>query len=73
MSEVVTREWSFGECEHEGDLEEYTGDLCRSGAKILSTEINYEAEIGHVTFSVPKDKVADFSEKFKKTTSYYFV
>ena len=62
---------SFYECEHDGDLEDYVDDVVESGGKIVSSEINEEAEIGRVTVEV-EDREA-FFEKFKKTDAYCFI
>ena len=53
----------FSECEHNGDLDEYISDIVNCGGKILSKEINYEAERGKV--EVEFDET--FADKFRKT------
>ena len=66
----MIRTLSFYECEHEGDLEYYLADLTKSGAKIVSSEINYDAETAEVTIEV-EDKDG-FLEAYKKTETYGF-
>ncbi len=58
-------ELSFTECEHEGDLENYLGDLRESGAKIADSDINYEAEVGHVTIEVEVSSAEELTEAIK--------
>lgn len=60
----------FGECEHEGDLDNYADDLEKSGAKILSSYVNEDAECG--TIKIEVENVQKFLEEFKKTDSYCF-
>jgi hypothetical protein len=62
----------FGECEHDGDLQRYLGDLRRSGARIISSEINCDAETGEVLIEVADDKVNAFKEAFAQTDSADF-
>lgn len=60
----------FYECEHDGDLDNYASDLRDSGAEILSTSCNSEAETGAI-----KIRVKDFDSfltKFKETDSIGF-
>ena len=65
---------SFGECEHQGDLDCYIRDIRECGGKIISSRLSggddgvYET--GHVTFEV-EDSVA-FTAKFKLTDSWDF-
>ena len=68
--ETKTIRMTFYECEHGGDLEYYTDDLVLSGAKIISSHVDHDAEIGHVMAEV--DDYDLFLEKFKVTDSYGF-
>lgn len=61
---------TFYECEHDGDLRNYEGDLVACGAKIIGAGIDYGAEIGHVVIEV--DDVNLFAEKFRETDSSGF-
>jgi hypothetical protein len=61
---------SFSECEHYGDLDNYKDDLRYSGAIVLSSQINHDAEEGSVEVEI-KDK-KEFISKFKQTNSYGF-
>jgi hypothetical protein len=61
----------FYECEHQGDLDNYIEDILESGGEVVTSEINYEAEIGFVRIEVLDKK--DFVEKFSQTESYDFI
>jgi hypothetical protein len=58
---------SFYEVEHEGDLEPILDDIAKAGGKVLSHNINDEAETATVEVEAPDRKA--FSEKFRKTDS----
>ena len=62
----------FTECEHEGDLDMYIGDLRRSGATIVSSDINFDAETGEVYIEIDEDKMDAFVKAFKETDSFDF-
>ena len=62
---------SFYECEHEGDLEQYIEDVTACGGTVVDSEINDEAEVGHVTVEVEDRKA--FDVKFKETDAYQFI
>ncbi len=65
---------SFGECEHQGDLDYYITDIVECGGRIISSHLSGGEdgvyETGHVTFEVA-DSVA-FTEKFKLTDAWGF-
>jgi hypothetical protein len=60
----------FDECEHSGDLNNYKGDLVKSGARIVAVNPNYDSEDAIILVEV-KDK-EDFDEKFSATESFDF-
>ena len=62
----------FTECEHAGDLSNYTDDLFNSGAKIISEKLNDEEETARVVIEVEEDEYNAFFKKFKKTDAYLF-
>jgi len=62
---------SFCECEHDGDLDNYIGDIVSSGGKIVSSSVDSDEERGTVVFEV-EDKPT-FVEKFKKTNAWEFL
>ena len=66
----MKHEIEFYECEHDGDLNNYISDLQESGASVIDSNINHEAEIGHVTIEV--EDYEAFLEKFKETDSIDF-
>ena len=37
----------FTECEHSGDMENYTSDIVASGGKVVSTNVDSDAEEGY--------------------------
>lgn len=59
----------FSECEHEGDLRNYEDDLRDSGATIISSECNYEAETGTIEIEIDDKDYKSFVEKFNETDS----
>lgn len=61
----------FYECEHDGDLNYYIGDITDCGGKYLSGRVDHDREIGWVTVEV-KDK-REFWNKFKQTDAYGFL
>lgn len=61
----------FYECEHNGDLDNYITDIEESGGKVISSELNYDREVGIVVIDVADDKV--FMEKFSNTDAYGFI
>lgn len=61
---------TFYECEHGGDVGHYEADLRRSGAKIIESDLNIEAECCSIEFEVD-DKTA-FKEAFKDTDAFGF-
>lgn len=69
---MISRTIYFHECEHEGDLRNYQGDLRASGASILSSHCDSEQETGQIRIQVEDEKYAAFLEKFKQTDSYGF-
>jgi hypothetical protein len=62
--------FTFSECEHEGDLASYVGDLVACGATVLSSRVCLDAETGHVAVEVA-DKAA-FLAKFYRTDACGF-
>jgi len=61
----------FGECEHDGDLEQYVSDINKSGGNCSSMSVNADEEVGFITVDAPSE--VDFWMEFKKTTSYGFL
>jgi len=68
---MVRLKVTFSECEHDGDMDNYTSDIVKCGGKIISTHVDSDAEEGTAVFEV-EDK-ATFVEKFKQTDSYGFI
>lgn len=62
---------SFTECEHSGDMDNYTEDIIKCGGRIVRTEVDSDAEEGYAIVEVD-DKEA-FVEKFKQTDAYQFI
>ena len=62
---------TFSECEHDGDMSNYTDDIVKCGGKIISTSVDADAEEGTAVFEV-EDKPA-FVEKFKQTEAWQFI
>lgn len=62
---------TFCECEHDGDLDNYLGDIRDCGGKVLSSNVDSDEETGTVVFEV-EDKPA-FVEKFKQTDAWQFL
>ena len=63
----------FSECEHEGDMRNYTDDLYDCGAVIVSSELNSDAETCKITIDFSsEEKMDNFYSKFKETDSYGF-
>lgn len=60
----------FHECEHYGDLDMYIYDLRQSGAKIIDSGVNDEAETGYVYVDI--ENFEAFLVKFKTTSSFDF-
>lgn len=58
----------FHEVEHNGDLDEYINDIREAGGKVLSKEINYEAETAVVDIEFEQG----FAEKFRQTRACEF-
>lgn len=61
----------FYECEHQGDLDNYIEDILESGGEVITSEVNYDSEIGFVRIEVSNKQ--DFMEKFYQTDSYDFI
>ena len=61
----------FTECEHDGDMNNYAGDIRACGGTIVRTSVNPDAEEGYAIVEVD-DKDA-FIAKFKETDAYQFV
>lgn len=59
---------TFSECEHDGDLDRYKDDLRESGATILGSTINHDAEEGSVQVEIADKKA--FLLHFQMTDSY---
>lgn len=69
MSEKVTL--TFGECEHEGDLDNYAEDIKNSGGfNIENGKVDTSEEEGSISFEVENQK--DFLTKFRETDSFDF-
>jgi hypothetical protein len=62
---------TFSECEHDGDMDNYTDDIVKCGGRIISTSVDPDAEEGVAIFEVD-DKPA-FVEKFKQTDAWQFI
>jgi hypothetical protein len=62
---------TFSECEHDGDMENYADDIRACGGRIISTNVDHDAEEGTAVFEVD-DKPA-FVEKFKQTDAWGFM
>jgi hypothetical protein len=60
--------FNFFDCEHPGDLEWYRNDLIKSGARIISQSINYDAE--ECTIVAEIDDKETFLKAFIETDSY---
>jgi hypothetical protein len=58
----------FTECEHDGDLQNYIGDIVKCGGHIVDSKIFHEEEECYVSFLV--SNTDEFMEKFKLTDSY---
>jgi hypothetical protein len=67
---MVRHTYTFTECEHPGDLNNYENELRDCGATIINSNIDYKEEEGLVTFEV-KDW-GHFFLLFEKTDSYGF-
>ena len=65
---MATYKLTFSECEHDGDLEHYKGDVINSGGKIVDSGVNHDVETGWVRFET-NDKDA-FMKRFRETDSY---
>jgi hypothetical protein len=61
----------FSECEHNGDLQNYAGDVRNSGATILELRCDTEQETGIIKVEV--QDVEAFKTKFKETDSHGFL
>ncbi len=61
----------FYECEHQGDLDNYIEDILESGGEVITSEVNYDSEIGFVRIEVSNKQC--FMEKFYETDSYDFI
>jgi len=62
---------TFSECEHQGDLDNYSGDIKKCGGTIVQSHVDTENEEGTVDILV-ENKDAFLSE-FKKTESYNYL
>jgi len=69
MAKIYTL--SFSECEHDGDLDNYKGDIISSGGKIVDSGVNHNEETGWVKVEI-EDKDA-FLAKFRETDAYGFM
>lgn len=69
-TQLRRREVHFYECEHDGDLDNYANDLMESGATVVSSSCNHEAETGIIVIEV--SDFASFINKFKETDSFGF-
>lgn len=63
--------FTFTECEHNGDLENYANDVRNSGGTIISSRVNAEEEEGYMTIEV--DDESKFWDRFNKTDASDFV
>jgi hypothetical protein len=63
----------FSECEHQGDMDNYFGDILDAGGKPSwnSIEIDHDAEEGSIEVEV-QDMEA-FNTKLKETDCYDFI
>lgn len=60
----------FTECEHSGDLANYLEDLELAGAKIISSEMAFDAEEAKVIVEI--ENIENFNTAFMVTDSYDF-
>ena len=60
----------FSECEHDGDLERYKGDIAKSGGLILDATIDYESEECDIVIDC--EDWEQFKNKFSMTESSDF-
>ena len=66
---IVTLE--FYECEHNGDLDNYTSDIRSCGGRIIQSRVDTDDEVGVVRFEV--DDYPKFMEAFKETDAFQFL
>jgi len=62
---------TFSECEHQGDLNNYSDDIHKCGGTIVQFHVDTENEEGTVIILV-ENKDA-FMNEFKKTEAYNFM
>ena len=48
---------TFGECEHEGDMEHYVEELSRAGASILNASLDGDNENCSIEMRIPSAEV----------------
>lgn len=63
----------FYECEHQGDMDTYLEDVRASGATVLSSNVNHDAETGSTEITVPDEDRDEFWKKFKETNAYEYL
>jgi len=61
----------FYECEHPTDLDHYIEDIVDCGGTIISSEVDYDGEIGTVLFD--HSDIKTFDKKFEETEAYNYV
>ena len=62
--------FTFSECEHSWDMENYNDELRKLGAYIIDAELNYKEEECTITIEVPDKQ--EFYDKFKESEIYGF-
>jgi len=60
----------FHECEHQGDMQNYLGELMECNAKIVTDSLDYEAETG--TIEIEVEHYGEFLGRFEDTDAYEF-
>lgn len=68
---MTTLSFIVNECEHDGDVDEAASDIEKSGATIVRTELNEDAEC--CLFTVEIGNRTDFLRKFRLTETHEFV
>lgn len=61
---------TFGECEHNGDLEMYKRDIVKAGAKVINAQGNFHNEYADILVEFEDEE--KFKKKFSETDSYQF-
>ena len=59
----------FSECEHDGDLDNYSSDVIKCGGSLFSKSVDHDAECGVIIAEVPDN----FRDKIMETDSGDFL